>query len=139
MRFAQAFGLKRGLKQLSNCTLYLLRVKNTYLTLTFEDDKPLTQCAAVKTHEGSISEPPQNCLLELVINIACHGQLFMGASVPPTMRTLGRDPQEPDKTMILFITIHSYKRISVCKICSIIISDNISDGKDILQNICSEY
>ena len=70
--------------------------KNTNLTLTLEGDFPLTQCAAVKTQEGSISEPPQNCLLELVINMTCHGQLFLGASVPPTMRVLGRDPQEPE-------------------------------------------
>ena len=62
----------------------------------------MTQCAAVKTQEGSISEPPQNCLFELFINITCHGQLFIAASVPPTMRVLGRDPQEPEKVDYTF-------------------------------------
>ena len=51
-----------------------------------------TQCAAVTTHSGVMSDPPQNCFhfpeLVLYVNMACQGHVLGVASVPPTIRTL---------------------------------------------------
>ena len=45
------------------------------------------------TQYGSTNDPPQNWL-PYRNSITCHGQLFMIATVPPTMRIeLGRVPQ----------------------------------------------
>lgn len=63
-----------------------------YLTLKSEGFIPVTQCAAVTSHCGATNVPPQYCSSELVyiaLNCACHGQAPWGASVPPTIRTLG--------------------------------------------------
>ena len=58
-------------------------------------DFPLTQWAAVSTQWGAIKEPPQNWDPDDERSMACQGQLFFIAAVPPTMRTLGLDPQLP--------------------------------------------
>src|ERR1700730_5457355 len=55
-----------------------------------------TQCAAVSTHLGAITDPPQNCALLLsgilaASSATCHGFLSIVVSCPPTMRSgLGR-------------------------------------------------
>lgn len=73
------------------------RTVSHYLTLTCDKGLYLTQCSTVTTQSGSIKEPPQNWSPLLFINIACHGQLLTGATVPSAIREmLGRDPQETE-------------------------------------------
>jgi len=68
---------------------------HSYLTIKLDGDLFVTQWVAVTTHKGSTRVPPQNWPPPLYANIACDGQLLTGASVPPTIRVFGRDPQLP--------------------------------------------
>lgn len=55
----------------------------THLTLMLEGDLPGTQWAAVTTHWGATSVPPQKVKPSSVFICACHGHFPLGASVPP--------------------------------------------------------
>ena len=78
-----------------------------HLIIRLLGDFPRTQWAAEATHWGAINEPPQNGNPDVVCNIACQGQLFCAATVPPTIRTLGFDPQLPINNNCLSLFINS--------------------------------
>lgn len=59
-------------------------------------DLPAVQWAAVTTHRGWTSVPPQKGKPEVDRICACHGQAPWGASEPPTIRALGLYPHWPE-------------------------------------------
>lgn len=55
---------------------------------------PLVQCAAVKTHNPSMREPPQNHALSIT-KATCQGKLPLAATVPPMIIGLMPDDATP--------------------------------------------